>query len=799
MVDDSGKVMGLSRAVRPSVQPMYEAAERWRDESLVGDRSLFSGAEIDGVRAARELIEGFVDQPDLGAGTFISKLRSQLSEAGPEAVQTAAELLFVHFLIMSTAAMKGEKKREQVNQVVAFRDQGTSRIPSDLESALFAGVANPGTAYNTYRWKMFGYLIRIVVRFKDLSPDVRSAAVENLDAFRKVTADIDVQSAWSQQFALEHLLFPDEAPAIVSRDDRSRIVAAFAPESQQLQIEELVSGLEPNVEYGGRQAVNFYRTPYRHRWQGVNGKLQTYIEWARLVLNREDFTSEEMDWKYARAQEISAASRAILDGKELHPHVKRIFRTADLVDFRVASDFTDWALKNPRRFREGLSALHASPGPAGIDAFLHQIPSNEFASIGARLSVASLLLFAIDPENMPPWRAEPAKVTIRLTNGNTAQQSATAGEHYLEFLERLDTVIDVLREVDGLSISRLEAQGAAWLMAKSDMHGLPEAQRRAFIEWRDGKGTAGPQELAATSAPTLEPDLRVAPSANAAMSVEDLARKLHFDDDGVNWLQEAVELLKRKGQVILQGPPGTGKTYIARRLAEFVSGADDVVLTQFHPGTTYEDFIQGLRPDPANPSAFTLVDGPFLKAARVAEDHPEKTVVVVIDEINRGNIPAIFGELYFLLEYRDQTMTLNYGGLFRLPRNLLVIGTMNTADRSITALDAALRRRFFVLDLRPGEVPVDGMLRTYLRAEEGEPWLADLLDTANSLISDRDQHIGPSHLMVPEEVDARRSWTYSVLPTLQELYYNSPDRWQDFDFDSLKGKVRGIASDAAAD
>ena len=154
------------------------------------------------------------------------------------------------------------------------------------------------------------------------------------------------------------------------------------------------------------------------------------------------------------------------------------------------------------------------------------------------------------------------------------------------------------------------------------------------------------------------------------------------------------------------GPSRQGKTYVARQLAEFLAGDPErVTLTQFHPGTSYEDFIQGLRPDPENPTSFRVVDGPLLRIAKEARAHPEDTYVLLVDEINRGNVPAVFGELYYLLEYRDQEVTLTYGQDFSLPGNLFLIGTMNTADRSITALDSALRRRFYVRDLQPGETP----------------------------------------------------------------------------------------------
>lgn len=107
--------------------------------------------------------------------------------------------------------------------------------------------------------------------------------------------------------------------------------------------------------------------------------------------------------------------------------------------------------------------------------------------------------------------------------------------------------------------------------------------------------------------------------------------------------------------------------------------------------------------------------GPLTQLAEQARANPAETYVLLIDEINRANVPAVFGELYYLLEYRDDAITMTYGGeAFSLPENLLIIGTMNTADRSITALDSAMRRRFYVRDLRPGDVPLDGIVRGYL-------------------------------------------------------------------------------------
>ncbi|MBM4418705.1 MAG: AAA family ATPase, partial [Chloroflexi bacterium] len=196
-------------------------------------------------------------------------------------------------------------------------------------------------------------------------------------------------------------------------------------------------------------------------------------------------------------------------------------------------------------------------------------------------------------------------------------------------------------------------------------------------------------------APAVEPAV---PDLQAvAARVKQVAAGLFLEPP--NYLDDVLDLLIDRRQVIFYGPPGTGKTYIARKLAEACAGAKDrVTPVQFHPSYSYEDFVWGYRPKADG--TFRLEDGPLLVAARAAREQPGEIHVILIDEFNRGNIAKVFGELYYLLEYRDEDLQLQYGRQekFRLPKNLWFIGTMNAADRSIALLDAALRRRFYFVE-----------------------------------------------------------------------------------------------------
>ena len=249
----------------------------------------------------------------------------------------------------------------------------------------------------------------------------------------------------------------------------------------------------------------------------------------------------------------------------------------------------------------------------------------------------------------------------------------------------------------------------------------------------------------------------------------------------LEWLREIRDLLWDDRQLVLYGPPGTGKTYLALKLAEFLGGGpEQVKLVQFHPSYSYEDFFEGFRPqeDPETREvAFRLTAGPLRELADLASKEGNRHVphFLVIDEINRANLAKVFGELYFLLEYRNRSVRLTYSGDdFGLPPNLFVIGTMNTADRSIALVDAAMRRRFAFVELSPRTEPTSGLLHRWLKQEEKDPEPALLLDALNKRIDDPDFRIGPSYLMkkgVYREGGLERTWRTKILPLLEEYHY----------------------------
>jgi 5-methylcytosine-specific restriction protein B len=287
--------------------------------------------------------------------------------------------------------------------------------------------------------------------------------------------------------------------------------------------------------------------------------------------------------------------------------------------------------------------------------------------------------------------------------------------------------------------------------------------------------TGGGSEQGTTSVPveTSGP----APTTRAAFPtvVPALAGGLHMPQ---MWLQDTLDLIERRKQVILYGPPGTGKTFLAQALSKHVTDGTDgeTTIVQFHPTYSYEDFFEGFRPvanDDSGNLAFSLRKGPLRRLADSAAANPEANYFLVIDEINRGNIAKVFGELYFLLEYRDSEISLLYSDEpFTLPGNIFVIGTMNTADRSIAMLDAAMRRRFAFIELHPELDPVRDVLAGWAATKGLQDDRASLLTRLNAAIADHDAKVGPSFLMRDLDADGLADvWRYEILPLLAEHHY----------------------------
>jgi MoxR-like ATPase len=248
-----------------------------------------------------------------------------------------------------------------------------------------------------------------------------------------------------------------------------------------------------------------------------------------------------------------------------------------------------------------------------------------------------------------------------------------------------------------------------------------------------------------------------------------------------------VRAIERKGQAIIYGPPGTGKTYVAEHLARHIAGGGDglVQLVQLHPAYAYEDFVLGIRPRTRADGTleYPLVPGRFLRFCEEARACTGVSVLI-LDEINRADLARVFGELMYLLEYRDAEVPLAGGIQFSIPGNVRIIGTMNTADRSIAVVDHALRRRFAFIALGPS---YDLLLRFHAGSGFAADRLVELLARVNREINDAHYELGISYFLRDDiEEQIEDIWRMEIEPYLEEYFFDQPAKAAMFRWDVVK-------------
>ncbi len=745
-----------------ALESVYAAASRWVDRALRADDSLFTPDEpIWSSRWLRELRNRYLNHPDESSDDFYTKLKRQLEGSPAEVYQLMAELLYIHFLIVYQESMKGSTKRERINRVLGWSDKDTA-IPHDLVDGLSVGVANTGPAFNTLRPFQIGFLIEFAALWKGRRDEDRKRLLDDPWAFKQflqfeptsqLFKDWEGDGAYRAQFqALLHLVFPDTFEAILSTAHKKEIARAFAKmvteptDDRDRQLVQIRKGLE--AEYG--TGFSYYHDPVLPMWSPVENRKawDKFIGPARDFIETGQLNSQENEYKVEDGRKLKQARKAVLAGEANWADLLKSALSSNLITWRQRSKLRDWVDASPEDALRALQTIwtrEPSSVSERIRAFCDLLPS-EISGTGVRTRVASVFMIGFNVYQYPPFMITLFDEAYDRTGYHHPHEGADEAVLYEHALGFLDRFIEEASE-RGLALShRLDAQSLVWMILKTGP--TPPSRRQP---------------------------------------VADLAAELLLT---VDFLENIQTLLKEKKQVIFQGPPGTGKTYVAQQLAECLAGAEErVTLVQFHPAYAYEDFVQGFRPALANEgtTGFALRDGPLLTSARQARAEPEQDHFLLIDEINRGNLNKVLGELYFLLEYRDRNVRLQYSDdPFSLPSNLYIIGTMNTADRSIALVDLALRRRFYFEEFHPDIEPIKGLLRRWLHKNApGMQWVADVVEQANKKLAD-DRHvaIGPSYFMKKDGLDdaaVERIWTHSVLPYIEEHLFGNldgPDEWQ---------------------
>ena len=477
--------------------------------------------------------------------------------------------------------------------------------------------------------------------------------------------------------------------------------------------------------------------PHQESWNRFIPKANQLIESGNLV-------KSEVEYKLEIACKVAAAREAVLwETDNWADSLKKALRPNHPIFPIDYSKFHQWCGECPEEAVKALKAIWTKETLSEADrirAFSELFPLKVIGgekSRGSRTTVISALMMGLDIERYPPFRIGLFSEAYKRTGYPQPERNdceAVLYEHALGFLDHL---VGEARAHGVHLRHRLDAQSVVW-------------------HWRNQENVLPILGLPHKSEHVNKPELTDFNPQPPPCDLQTLADDMLLNDPTVPFLEDIATLLYDKRQVIFQGPPGTGKTYVAQALANCLAGSDDrVTLVQFHPSYAYEDFVRGFRPTLKDGLAgFELQDGPLLRVAEKAQNNKDSKQFLIIDEINRGNLAKLFGELYFLLEYRDKKIRMQYQKEgepdFSLPPNLYIIGTMNTADRSIALVDLALRRRFYFVEFHPDVEPVKSVLRKWLKKNnlndlEG---IADVVDQANELLKqDRHAAIGPSYFM----------------------------------------------------
>ncbi len=712
---------------------------------LLGKPSALDGRTMTWTsEAAAELLERLERGTPDPKAPMMTNLRQNLDGASREAKQLAVELLFLQSLPLAHEVKSLKVKRARVAEAASWLEP-----PLDLPDELYEGLTDHGVIrdrtaeFNWTIWDHLKWLCRFVQQV-DQQPtaDIAAALQDPLQFHRLAAATPGDQPAIRR--SIEFLTWPTYFEPVVADVERQEIRDAFASlvggakGDAEEDITADIHRIRLHLDEQAGQRIDWHARQLVSQWRKVGDPGRR----AWLLRTHSDNTELLTAWQGEEKVTLDVEHLRLLD-----PGV-----TAGLVQHAVDEDYKHLGYVEREDTKTAVFAFLTVMKPGDLVLYQH--------SGAVRLGVV-----LGEPEHNEDNRRLRRKVRW-FDEGHT---TTSLPRHVQRQLATPGIVVDLTRVVQALQ---------ALLPAEAETEPDGDAEAAAVV-------------------PPVQEGFRPL--------TREFADALHME---LEPLQEIAELLEENRQLVLYGPPGTGKTYLAKHLAaELADDTTDerVKLVQFHPSYAYEDFFEGYRPDKTDEGqvSFKLVAGPLRRLAEEAAKpgNEKKPYFLIIDEMNRANLAKVFGELYFLLEYRDDRIYLQYSPNepFSLPDNLYIIGTMNTADRSIAMMDAAIRRRFAFIELHPQTEPVKGSLLRFLEARRLDTTPALLLDALNSAIDewDRDLMIGPSYFMKPAAqtpAGLRRIWKYELMPLLEEHYHGQLTRAQleeRFGLDRLLERLAG--------
>ena len=579
----------------------YGAAEHFVSAALKSDDSLFTpGKPIWSLGQIDDLYQRFNRQPDTGSDRFDVKLRRQLQGAPDSTLQLMGEVIFVQFLVVDDIGAKS--KRALVQEVLSWMNVPVS-IPVDLDATFEHGLAAGGLAFKTLRPFQIQFLVEFGRAWKRLLGDDRQSALSDPWRFKEFLWQVPINSGFAQREAILHLVFPEVFEDIVSREHKSQIAAAFANlvaeptddvDRRLLQIRRRLQEQQPS-------AVSFYDPEMWQVWNAVATDPRPwdqFVKWASRFFQKPGFDDNERTYKLSAAKQLSSARESLARGDTNWLDALRDgFKHQNLVRWQAQDALLSWATGHAPDAASALGELW-SPSAQFFDrlkGFSDRLPA-DLLSGSDTLRMTSFLLMGDDATKYPPVTASVLKKACELTGYPPSAAAADEPRRYRHALIFFDRILQEAAK-RGLQLrDRLDAQGVAWAVANyAPPDDWSDDDKKAFKAWRDGIGAPPVQhELVAPPVLPKEPGGQLP----AGPSLQQLADEMFLPED---FLADVLALLRERKQIIIYGPPGTGKTYLARALAEYIAADESRRETvQFHPSYSYEDFVEGFRPNIQN-------------------------------------------------------------------------------------------------------------------------------------------------------------------------------------------------------